>query len=236
MEIFEVASLGFYFVCIIIALFVKILSSIKKDDENEFNENSFQRFAKFYGETIPSDAEFNNKLNKICSLIKGGETDIKKIAELSSCTEAECIFKIKYLKNKRMIEDYNIDTFKMRLYTLNAEDERLLKKYNTCLYGTHPQIDVIAHILAKQENKTVDEEKEIIFKELKYLDDRNLLNGIKINDVDKKLIYYTVEKRKTSNLLTVHCPNCGALNDIDEGNKTRCAYCNTIIEGDNNHD
>lgn len=236
MEIFEVASLGFYFVCIIIALFVKILSSIKKDDENEFNENSFQRFAKFYGETIPSDAEFNNKLNKICSLIKGGETDIKKIAELSSCTEAECIFKIKYLKNKRMIEDYNIDTFKMRLYTLNAEDERLLKKYNTFLYGTHPQIDVIAHILAKQENKTVDEEKEIIFKELKYLDDRNLLNGIKINDVDKKLIYYTVEKRKTSNLLTVHCPNCGALNDIDEGNKTRCAYCNTIIEGDNNHD
>ena len=236
MEIFEVASLGFYFVCIIIALFVKVLSSIKKDDENEFNENSFQRFAKFYGETIPSDAEFNNKLNKICSLIKGGETDIKKIAELSSCTEAECIFKIKYLKNKRMIEDYNIDTFKMRLYTLNAEDERLLKKYNTFLYGTHPQIDVIAHILAKQENKTVDEEKEIIFKELKYLDDRNLLNGIKINDVDKKLIYYTVEKRKTSNLLTVHCPNCGALNDIDEGNKTRCAYCNTIIEGDNNHD
>ena len=236
MEIFEVASLGFYFVCIIIALFVKILSSIKKDDENEFNENSFQRFAKFYGETIPSDAEFNNKLNKICSLIKGGETDIKKIAELSSCTEAECVFKIKYLKNKRMIEDYNIDTFKMRLYTLNAEDERLLKKYNTFLYGTHPQIDVIAHILAKQENKTVDEEKEIIFKELKYLDDRNLLNGIKINDVDKKLIYYTVEKRKTSNLLTVHCPNCGALNDIDEGNKTRCAYCNTIIEGDNNHD
>ena len=236
MEIFEVASLGFYFVCIIIALFVKILSSIKKDDENEFNENSFQRFAKFYGETIPSDAEFNNKLNKICSLIKGGETDIKKIAELSSCTEAECIFKIKYLKNKRMIEDYNIDTFKMRLYTLNAEDERLLKKYNTFLYSTHPQIDVIAHILAKQENKTVDEEKEIIFKELKYLDDRNLLNGIKINDVDKKLIYYTVEKRKTSNLLTVHCPNCGALNDIDEGNKTRCAYCNTIIEGDNNHD
>ena len=236
MEIFEVASLGFYFVCIIIALFVKILSSIKKDDENEFNENSFQRFAKFYGETIPSDAEFNNKLNKICSLIKGGETDIKKIAELSSCTEAECIFKIKYLKNKRMIEDYNIDTFKMRLYTLNAEDERLLKKYNTFLYGTHPQIDVIAHILAKQENKTVDEEKEIIFKELKYFDDRNLLNGIKINDVDKKLIYYTVEKRKTSNLLTVHCPNCGALNDIDEGNKTRCAYCNTIIEGDNNHD
>ena len=236
MEIFEVASLGFYFVCIIIALFVKILSSIKKDDENEFNENSFQRFAKFYGETIPSDAEFNNKLNKICSLIKGGETDIKKIAELSSCTEAECIFKIKYLKNKRMIEDYNIDTFKMRLYTLNAEDERLLKKYNTFLYGTHPQIEVIAHILAKQENKTVDEEKEIIFKELKYLDDRNLLNGIKINDVDKKLIYYTVEKRKTSNLLTVHCPNCGALNDIDEGNKTRCAYCNTIIEGDNNHD
>ena len=236
MEIFEVASLGFYFVCIIIALFVKILSSIKKDDENEFNENSFQRFAKFYGETIPSDAEFNNKLNKICSLIKGGETDIKKIAELSSCTEAECIFKIKYLKNKRMIEDYNIDTFKMRLYTLNAEDERLLKKYNTFLYGTHPQIDVIAHILAKHENKTVDEEKEIIFKELKYLDDRNLLNGIKINDVDKKLIYYTVEKRKTSNLLTVHCPNCGALNDIDEGNKTRCAYCNTIIEGDNNHD
>lgn len=220
--------------CMIILFFTKESGNNKLD--NNFSENSFQNFAKFYGETIPSDAEFNNKINKICSLINGGETDIKKIAEASSCTEAECIFKIKYLKNKRMIEDYNIDTYKMRLYTLTSEEERLLKKYNYFLYGSHPQIDVIAHVLAKQENKTVEEEKEVIFKELKYLNDRNLLNGIILNEIDKKLIYYTVEKRKTTNLKTVHCPNCGALNDIEEGNKTRCNYCNSIIVGENYHD
>ena len=217
----------------LISVIPKVIEVIRS---SKINNSSYKNFAEFYGETTTNDVEFKNKINKICSLIKDGERDIKKIAEASSCTEEECVFKIKYLKSNKMIQDFDIDTFKMMLLNISDEEERLLKKYNSLLYGTHPQIDVMANVLAKKENKSVEEEKEIIFKELKYLDDRNLLNGIKVNEVDKKLIYYTVDKRETSNLKTVHCPNCGALNEIDEYSKIRCTYCDTIIIGDKYHD
>ena len=59
---------------------------------------------------------------------------------------------------------------------------------------------------------------------------------ITFNEVDGKLIYFDVKDKKSSNLITVHCPNCGALNDISIGDKERCAYCNTIIVGDEEDD
>ena len=57
-----------------------------------------------------------------------------------------------------------------------------------------------------------------------------MINGIKINEVDKEIIYYTIEKSKVTDLISVECDNCGAINDVDRGIKTRCKYCNTIIE------
>ena len=222
----------------IFALIVMLIVVLKKryEESKSLNSISFHNFSEYYGDHISVDEESNNKLNKICSLIQGGERDIKKIAEESSCTIEECVFKIKYLINIKKIDNFKINHYTKKLYILTPEDEKLLEKYNSFLYGSHPQIDVIAKSFAVQENKSVEEEKEIIFNELKYLDDRKLLNGITFNEVDKKLVYFDVKNKKSSNLITVHCPNCGALNDISIGDKERCIYCNTIIVGDDNDD
>ena len=89
----------------IIYQFVGITSKFRhnmpqKIDVNHVNENSFQRFAKFYGETYPHEEKFDAKLNQIYMLIqKNGERDIKKIAEAAFCGIPECVIKIKYLKN-----------------------------------------------------------------------------------------------------------------------------------------
>ena len=206
------------------------------EESRKLNSISFDNFKEYFGDNVSENKELSEKLNKICSLIQGGERDIKKIAEESSCKVEECVFNIKYLKNTKKIPDYNIDTYHLRLLNLTPEDEKLLKKYKPILYGSHPQIDVIARSLASQDGKTIEEEKELVFNELKYLDDRKLLNGIVFNEVDKKLVYYDVKNANSSNLVTVHCPNCGALNDINIGSKERCIYCNTIIVGDDNDD
>ena len=39
-------------------------------DKKHINEDSFQKYAKFYGEYVPSDDKFDYKLNQICTLIK----------------------------------------------------------------------------------------------------------------------------------------------------------------------
>ena len=71
-----------------------------------------------------------------------------------------------------------------------------------------------------------------IFEELNYLDEKGLLNGLRIDDVDRTIFYYSIEKKKThSNLITVHCPNCGALNDVNTDGKVYCSYCKNIIVG-----
>ena len=99
------------------------------------NENSFQRFAKFYDETYPHEEKFDAKLNQIYILItKNGERDIQKIAELTSCKLPECVIKIKYLKNKRLIEDLYIDTNTFKLINCSEEDQALIKKYKPYIY------------------------------------------------------------------------------------------------------
>ena len=73
----------------------------------KINEDSYQRYAKFYGNTIPKDANFINQIKIIYySIVKDGETDVKKIAEKANCTYTDCILKIRYLKNKRKLADY----------------------------------------------------------------------------------------------------------------------------------
>ena len=65
----------------------------------------------------------------------------------------------------------------------------------------------------------------------KTLYDKDLINGVKLNEVDKEILYYTVEKnKKEKDFISIRCKNCGAINDVNRGNKTRCEYCNTIIE------
>lgn len=226
-----------YFEASFIITLALIISFLEKRarETSSLNSISFDNFSEFYGKNVSENEELSNKLNKICSMIENGERDIKKIAEASSCTMEECVFNLKYLKNTKRIEEFNIDTYNMKLYTLSSEDEKLLKKYRSFLYFSHSQFDTIVQTLAKQENKSSEEEKETVFNELKYLDDKKLLKGISFNEVDKKLIYYDISKN-TTKLKTVHCPNCGALIDINIGSKERCIYCNTIIIGDDYHD
>lgn len=81
------------------------------------------------------------------------------------------------------------------------------------------------------EIKNLDAIEDKVFEDLCYLDDKHLLNGISINRVDRKIIYYTIEKHKREkDYITMNCPNCGAINDVDRHGKTRCDYCKTIID------
>ena len=197
------------------------------------NEESYQNYAKFYGNTVPSDEEFNSKLNTIYDLIKKNEeTDIKVIAKSSNCTLEECVLKIKYLKNKRLLGDYYIDTSNMKLLPCSVEDQKLLDKYKPFIYRSHLQINEIANLISNKGYKSISELRDEVYNELNYLDDKGLLNGIKIDDVDRVIIYYTIEKKKVvSNYESVHCPNCGAINDVEVRSKVRCGYCKTIIKG-----
>ena len=219
---------------VIVSFVVMILLIVKKTKrKTNISDESYQRYAKFYDNIIPADNDFINKVNKILEMINNGETDVKKIATESNCSDTECILKIRYLRNKRLIDDTcYLDINNMKLMKCSAEDQELLIKYRPFIYGTHSSIDEMATYINKPGFKmiTKEERKNYVFNDLKYLDSKNLLNGIKLNEVDKEIIYYTVEKRKpTVGLVTVHCPNCGALNDVDMGNKKRCSYCGTII-------
>ncbi len=205
----------------------------QKIDINHVNENSFQRYAKFYGQIVPSEADFDRKLNKIYILIKDHNMrDIKQIAEISSCTLPECVLKIKYLKNKRLIDDLYIDTNNMKLITCSPEDQLLIDKFKPYIYGTHTQISEFVNLVPNPEGLNIEEHKKKLLDELIYLDKKGLINGVKIDDIDGEIIYYALEKRKTvKDRETVHCPNCGALNDVELTGKVRCSYCNSIVMG-----
>lgn len=223
---------------LVVALFVIIKSSNKKEipqkiDTTHVNENSFQNYAKFYGEIVPSDVDFDQKLNSIYNSVKNQKmTDINKIAELSSCSPTECVLKIRYLKNKRLLDDLYIDTVNMKLMPCSLEDQKLLDKYKPYIYGTHTQIDEFVNLMPNPECLSINDLKNKALEELTYLDKKNLLNGIMLDDIDGEIIYYTLEKRKTvRNRETVHCPNCGALNDVELTGKVRCSYCDSIVMG-----
>ena len=221
-------SLVIYFTLFLLAMFKN-----KKINTTHVNQDSFQKYAKFFGETIPSDGKFDEKLNKIYDLIKNKKVyDVKVIAEKSCCNVTECVLKIKYLKNKRLIGDLYIDTVNNLLVPCSDEDQKLIEKYQVYIYNSHLQINEIAGVISNPNRLSPKELYDTIFKELNYLDEKGLLNGLKIDDVDGTITYYSIEKRKNnSDLRTVHCSNCGALNDVQSDGKGRCLYCNNIIVG-----
>lgn len=196
------------------------------------NQPSYQRYAKFYDNIVPEDEDFENKINKIYNLIEVDKLrDIKKIAEKAGCTYEECTLKIKYLKNKRQLGTYHLDHKSGQIYPCTEEEYNLIEKYKPYIYYNHFSIDEIARRMPGVTRDNLPQVKEKIYDEIYDLYDSNLLNGIKINEVDKEIIYYTVEKRKKEkDFITMRCPNCGALNDLNRGSKVRCAYCGTIIE------
>lgn len=214
-------------------LFLNNLNKKEITNKNKtINEKSFQNYAKFYGVMIPVDEEFNKKVNKIHRLITVDKVDdIDFIAKDTGCTYEECILKIKYLKNKRAIGEYYIDHINGIVKKCSKEDLVLLKKYKPFIYGKeHLQINEIAARMSKTTIRNLKEREKEVIKDLKYLYDKDLINGIILDEVDGKITYYTVEKRRKKDTVSIDCENCGALNDVTRGGKTRCGYCGLIIE------
>ena len=95
---------------------VKVEQSL---DTSNVNEESFQKYAKFFGEIYPHEDKFDEKLNKIYELIKNQHMDdLNKIAELSFCSMPECVLKIKYLENKGLIDNIFIDTVNFKIFAI----------------------------------------------------------------------------------------------------------------------
>ncbi len=224
-------------IIVIVGVYSQIVRNrrIKKYNEafSNIDEVSFQKYAKFYGEFYPHEEEFDFKIRRINSLINEmGERDIKKIASMSFCEIPECVIKIRYLKNKRLIGDFYIDTVNLKLLDCTEEDLILLGKYKPFIYGEHSQIEDFVYKLDNSQHLGIEELKKQALEDLIYLDKKGLLNGVIIDEIDGGIKYYSIEKRKTVyDKETVHCPNCGALNDVELADKTRCSYCNSIILG-----
>ena len=224
---------------LVIIFFAVIIFCIRKGsnsniqlDTSHINEDSFQRYAKFFGSYIPTDDEFIKKLNSIyIAVIKEHDTKISSIAKKSNCSTEECVLKIRYLKNKRVLGDFYIDTLHDELIMCSEEDSILLEKYKPYIYHNHLTISEMAARMPGATFKTIDKYKEKVFNELKSLYDKYLINGVKLNEVDKEILYYTVEKnKKEKDFISIRCNNCGAINDVNRGSKTRCEYCATILE------
>lgn len=224
-----------FFVVIIFAIVLGVVIEIrrKKTSYKSISENSYTRYARFMGHMEQGDPDFDIKIKSISNLILNKKyEDIKEIASISKCTYEECIMKIMYLKNKRIIGDYYLDTVNGIIKKCSPEDKKLLDKFKVFIYNKHAQIDEIAKFVDYGKNNLKDAEEKV-YKELKYLIDKKLLNGVIINEVDRKLVYYSIEKRKKNkDTVSISCPSCGALNDINRSGKKRCDYCDYIIEDD----
>ena len=218
---------------VLIVIGILPLLKKKKVKETVINEWSYKRYANFYGKMELADSEFYNKIAKITNLILvGKEEDINVIAEKSGCTYEECIMKINYLKNKRKIGDYYVDSANHIIRECSKEDQELLNKYKPFIYSEHLQIDEIAARDTTATTATLGQIKEKTKNDIKHLLELDLLNGVKYNEVDNVLTYYSVEKHnKAKDLITVECDKCGALNDVERTGKVKCVYCTNILEG-----
>ena len=214
--------------------FLNKILNIKKRDPNKgkISEWSFQRFSGFYDVPILPDPAFMDKMHKIVDCVKNRKIEsIDEIARESNCTFEECVMKIKYLKNKRILEDYYIDRINKVLKKCDEYDQKILEKYYVMLYINHYQINEMAIRVPNLYNKSLSVVQDGIFNDIKYLYDKCIINGIKLDEENKRIIYYTVEKHKKALLYaTINCSKCGALVDVSRGGNGRCSYCGSIEE------
>ncbi len=228
-----------FIILMLMGVFGFFIIVFKNKKENKkpstLSQMSYHNFAKFLDKNnITFDDEFfEKKLFKIKALIGEGKRDIKEIAQESDCTFEECILKIKYLQKKQILTQYHIDIHGNELVECTPEDLKLIKKYTPFIYYNHFTLDEITTKKRKSSTQNYYKLRDAIFNELKYLVDNDLVNGIMLNEVDKEIIYYSLEKIKKRDLVTITCPNCGALNDVNRGDKKRCEYCKTILEEKN---
>ncbi len=205
--------------------------SEKMTKKTEISEWSYQRFCLFYGNMILPDPNFNNKIESIKKSILDDKVEsIDEIASKSGCSFDECVLKIRYLKNKRIIGDYEINISNRKVKKCSLEDSKLLEKYKDLLYTKHCQIEEMANEVPNYHNMPVAILKEDIFKDIKYLNDKMLINGIIFRENEKKIIYYCIEKNKREKThKTVNCPSCGALVGIPNGGQGKCILCGNVV-------
>ena len=99
------------------------------------------------------------------------------------------------------------------------------------IYFDHFSIVEMAQRVPNYHNKPMPIIEEDVFKDIKYLYDKCILNGIKLDEEKKDIIYYTIEKHKKSlQYATLNCPKCGALVDVGFNSNARCDYCGSIVE------
>lgn len=203
-------------------------SSIKTTQEG------YQNYARFYNAVAEYDNNFERKLNRIIELVKYQKADdLKEIAGEVGCTLEEVILKINYLENSRILNNIHIDRKTYKIIECTPEDEKLIKKYTPYIYYNHFTLEEIATKVRRTVHYSKEEVEQNVYDELTYLINNDLVHGLKLDPVDRKIIYLAVDKDKTKHskdLITINCPRCGALNDINRGCKTRCLYCNSIIE------
>jgi len=222
-----------YEVLILFVILVIVLICKKKASKRKVNIKSYKQYSKFLGNIEIKDDNYTKKINTIIKLInKDKLTDINSIAKLSNCSYHECILKIKFLKSQKIIENYYVDEQNGIINRCSIEDRRLIAKYSPYIYTKNLQLDDIVKSMPQTTFENYDEVKKLVLEELTDLDNKNLLNGINIDLVDERIIYYKEieNKKKENNVLSVECPSCGALNDIPKAGKTRCEYCDRILE------
>ena len=177
----------------------------------------------------------NKIIKKIKQAIaKNKLENIEEIAKYSGCKYKECLIKIRYLKNMGYFEEYYIDSDKKNIRKCPPEDLKLLKKYHEDIYDKQLQIEEMAKERLK-DNTNLEEVKNKVFNDLKYLHDREIINNIILDNDNKEIIYTTKDPKNVKWYKTFVCPNCGALVDVPKDSSERCNYCNFIVsdsEGD----
>lgn len=217
-----------YVIVIIIFLLILIFLFNKRNSQKKYYEN----YSEFLNGMKTKDSHYHKKMNTIINLInKNKMTDLHEIARLSGCDYYEVIIKIKFLKRQKLIENYYIDKENGILNHCSIEDKKLIEKYDQFIYGKHLQLEYIAKSLPGTTFENLEKVKKQILEELSYLDKKDLLNGINIDLVDEKIIYYDVEQlKKNKDYVSVDCESCGAPNEVPRRGKSRCEYCERILE------
>ena len=213
----------------------KKVESIKNESNisnPQISEWSYQRFARFFGERVFLDQRFNEKIEIIKKCINEDNIErLEEIATLSGCTVDEVIMKIRYLRNKRIFDDIYIDRYNRLVRKCTIEDKEIFKRYEDLIYVNHYSIKEIAEKIPNYYNKPFTIIIEDVYKDIKFLYDKCIINGIKLDDERKEINYYTIEKKKKEEkYVTLNCPKCGSLVDVLKKNNAHCDYCGTVVE------
>lgn len=221
---------------VIIGIFIIVKFILKFVDKHwlrKANQDSYNHYIDFLDDKQESiaDANFKEKLLKIEHAIKDGIEDITKIAELSGCTYEECVLKIKYLESKYYLNNIHIDHKAKKVIKCTKEEISLLKKYLPFLRNNHFTLDDITKKKRFGYNQDYEKLRNQIFNDIKYLVDNDLISWVKLNEVDKEIIYFSDDKKHL--MTTLVCPSCGASNEVIKGHKVRCKYCKMILEEKN---